>query len=131
MRLSQVNCTWMVFYLFLVFNFAIFPNRNLVEMILPQGLDRFWAVVYGKFFYNNLDGFYNWDDSVFRYGKSWIYKIYFYSQPDKFFLWWLIWIWVKLFLTNCTSSSANSNKGDAGKPLSINILFSKILKDRA
>ena len=34
----------MVFNLFLVFNCAIFPNRNLVEMILPQGLEQWYMV---------------------------------------------------------------------------------------
>ena len=28
----------------------MFPNTNLVEIIFPQSLERFRAVVYGKFF---------------------------------------------------------------------------------
>ena len=40
----------MILYIFLVFNCAMFPNTNLVEIIFPQSFDRFRAVVYGKFF---------------------------------------------------------------------------------
>ena len=40
----------MILYRFFVFNFAIFLNTNLVEINLPQSLDRFRAVVYGKLF---------------------------------------------------------------------------------
>ena len=38
------------FAIFLVFNCAMFPNTNLVEIIFPQRFDRFRAVVYVKFF---------------------------------------------------------------------------------
>ena len=40
----------MILHVFLVFNFVMFPNTNLVEIIFPQSFDRFRAVVYGKFF---------------------------------------------------------------------------------
>ena len=40
----------MILYIFLVFNCAMFPNTNLVEIIFPQSFDRFRAVAYGKFF---------------------------------------------------------------------------------
>ena len=50
MRLSHVNCAWMILYIFLVFNCAMFPNTNLVEVIFPQSLDRFRAVVCDKVF---------------------------------------------------------------------------------
>ena len=40
----------MILYVFLVFNCAMFLNTNLVEITFPQDLDRFRAVVCGKFF---------------------------------------------------------------------------------
>ena len=40
----------MILYIFLVYNYAMFPNTSLVEIIFPQSLDRFQAVAYGKFF---------------------------------------------------------------------------------
>ena len=50
----------MILYRFFVFNFAIFLNTNLVEINLPQSLDRFRAVVYGKLF------IVTWIDSIIQ-----------------------------------------------------------------
>ena len=50
----------MILYRLFVFNFAIFLNTNLVEINLPQSLDRFRAVVYGKLF------IVTWIDSIIQ-----------------------------------------------------------------
>ena len=50
MSLSHYNSAWMILYIFLVFSCTMFPNTSLVEINFPQNLDRFQAVVCGKFF---------------------------------------------------------------------------------
>ena len=74
-------------YIFLVFNCAMFPNTNLVEIISLQSLDRFRAIVYCKFF------IVTWMDSIIErirlsgMVKREFIRFIFYFQPDKFFLW--------------------------------------------
>ena len=112
MRLWYVNDAWMILCEFLVFNCAIFLYTNLVETILPQGLDRFQALVCDKLFYSELEGFDNWQDSIFRYGKAWIYQIYFYSQPDMLLSWfpnWLFRIYNKATLSQIVSNEFSIN----------------------
>ena len=122
MRLSHVNSAWIILCKFLILNSAIFPNTNLVEIILPQSLDRFGAVVYGKFF------MVNWMDSViarilstgmvkrecirFIFIPSWISSFSGCQTVfSEFIIIHYIIHWVKLFLTNSASSRAKSLRG--------------------
>ena len=113
MRLSHVNSTSIC--KFLALNCAIFTNKNLVEITLPQNSDRFGAVVYGKFF------IVNWIDFIIKRIRSTgmvkrecIRFIFISSQISSFcgcqtdFLEFIIIKphWVKLFLTNSASSRA-------------------------
>ena len=61
---SYVTSAWMILCKLLAFICAIFPNTNLVEIILPQSLGRFGAVVYGRFF------MVNWMDSIIERIRS-------------------------------------------------------------
>ena len=119
MRLSHFNSAWMILYIFLGFNCAMFPNTNLVEIIFPQSLDRFRAVAHGKFFIaarmNSIierirfSGMVKREFIRFILISSQISSICgcqtdfseFIIKPHR----------VKLFLTNSASSSAKSNEG--------------------
>ena len=109
MRLSHVNFTFIILCKFLAFSCGIFPNTNLVQIILSQSLDRFGAVAFGKLFYGESYGCHNWEDSVYRYGKAWMYQIYFYSKPDKFLLWLSNWLF-KIYNNKTTLSETVSKK---------------------
>ena len=127
MRLFYVNSAWMILYIFLVFNCAMFPNTNLVEIIFPQSLDRFRAVIYGKFFIAI------WMDSIIEriqflgmVKPEFIRFIFIPSQISSScgcqtdFSEFIITLhWVKLFLINSASSGARSNEQEASRPSSI------------
>ena len=114
MRLSHVNSAWIILCKFFAFNCAIFPNTNLLEIILPQSLDRFGAVVWNFFMVNWMDSLIERIRSIDMVKRECIGFIFIPSQISSFcgcqtdFLLILKPHWVKLFLTNSASSSATS-----------------------
>ena len=121
----------MILHVFLVFNFVMFPNTNLVEIIFPQSFDRFRAVVCGKFF------IVTWIASIInkiRFSgivkREFIRFIFIPSRISSFcgcqtdFSEFLIKPhWAKLFLTNSASSTAKPGEREAPRPLSIYAQF--------
>ena len=114
----------MILYIFLVFNCTMFPNT---KKLFPQNLDRFRAVVCGKFF------IVTWMDSIIERNRfscmvkrAFIRFIFISSQISSFcgcqtdFSEFIVKPhWVKLFLTNFASSSVKSNEGEVPRPSSI------------
>ena len=107
-RLSHVNSAWIILCKFRDFNCAIFPNSNLVEeIILPQSLDRFEAVLYGKFvMMNRVDFVIERIRSTGMVKRECIRFILIPSQINFCGC-----HWIKLFLTNSASSSAEGGGG--------------------
>ena len=112
MRLSShVNSAWRILCKFLAFNCAIFLNTNVVEIILPQSLSRFGAVVYGIIF------MVSWMDSIIERirstdGKAWMHQIFGCQTDFSEFIIIIKPHWVKLFLTNFASSNAKFIEGE-------------------
>ena len=146
MCLFHVNSAWMILCKFLASNCAIFPNTNLVEIILPQSLDRFWTVVYSKFFMVNWMG-----SMTERIQSSGMIKcecircIFISSQissfcdcQTKFSKFPINPHWVKRFLTKFTFASATSYEGNRASKTVVNIYANflflsspKVLPDNA
>ena len=146
MCLFHVNSAWMILCKFLASNCAIFPNTNLVEIILPQSLDRFSTVVYSKFFMVNWMG--SMTERIQSSGmvkRECIRCIFIPSQissfcdrQTKFSKFPINPHWVKRFLTKFTFASATSYEGNRASKTVVNIyadfLFlssPKVLPDNA